>query len=249
VPVKTESLKGATVSEKPDKIVIRCEQCKRESSLAAIHKHRGICPACKHAAWHIESIYMARQDDGDAANLTLKALGFSLLTSDGVSITSPIPGTKRPVNGFDMHDVTAEVMAEIADPAVNPQVKLMAFVKLKESELFQQHRRAMERNGRECVQCGMLFVVSDQKPWTLLGACSKVCCAAKLGSVDYALVEQQVLEKCQDRLPEFQKIRRDHRAISACCSACGHRFELPRIYAGVHRKCPECGHKVLIPQD
>lgn len=237
------------MSEKPDKIVIRCEKCKRLCSLPNLYKHRGICPSCQHDAWHVQSIYMARQDDGDATTLTLKALGLSLLTSDGVSITSPIPGEKRAVNGLDIHDVPAEVMLDIADPSVNPQVKLMAFVKRKENEGFQQHRRAMERNGKECEQCGMLFVVSDQKPWTLLGTCSKVCCATKLSAVDYALVEQQVLERCQDQIPAMRKNRRDHRGISASCTACGHRFELPRIYAGVQRKCPACGQKVMVPAD
>ena len=234
------------MSEKPDKIVIRCENCKRECTLPAIHQHQGLCPSCQNDLWHIQSIYLARQDDGDATAVTLKALGLGLFSSDGSSIQSPIPGEKRPINGFDIHDVSAETLMEICSPEVNPKVKLLAFVRRMENEHFQQHRRAMERNGQHCEQCGVLFVVSNLKPWTLVGTCSKVCCAAKFDAVDYALIEQQVLESCEDRLTESRKNRFGNRAITAECSACGHRFELPKIYAGVHRKCPECGQKVMV---
>ncbi len=237
------------MTERPDKIVIRCETCKKVCSLNTIHKHRGICPACQNSTWHLQAIYLSRQNDGDATSLTLKALGFGLMDNDGVSIGSPIPSEKRPVNGFDVHDVPAEVMVDIADPEVSPQVKLTAYVRLQQNEQFQRHRRSMEKHGLECEQCGVLFVVSDQKPWTLLGTCSKVCCANKLGAVDYALVEEQVQEDCRDRLPEYRKIRLDQRAITVTCSACGHQFELPRIYAGVNRKCPGCSQKVLVPLD
>lgn len=232
--------------EKPDKIVIRCESCKRECGLSAIHEHRGQCPACQHGAWHIQTTYLARQEDGDATAVTLKALGLGLFSSDGSRLQSPIPGEKRPINGFDMHDVPAETIMEIASPEVSPKVKLLAFVKRMEHEQFQQHRRAMERNGQECKQCGVLFVVSNLKPWTLVGTCSKVCCAAQFGSADYALIEQQVLENCQEKLEASRASRFGNRAIAAECSACGHRFELPKIYAGVNRKCPECGQKVMI---
>lgn len=234
------------MSEKPDKIVIRCENCKRESSLTSLDRHRGICSSCQNATWHIQTVYLARQDDGDAASLTLKALGFGIFTSEGERIQSPIPGEKRPINGFDIHDVSAETMMEIASTEVNPQIKLMAFVKLNESQQFQQHREEMKRNGQDCEQCGVLFVVNEQKPWTLVGTCSKVCCATKFGSVDYTLIEQQVMERCESQSPGLRKSRKDQRAVSVVCTACNHQFEMPRIYIGVHRKCPACGSKVLI---
>jgi DNA-directed RNA polymerase subunit RPC12/RpoP len=233
---------------KPDKILIRCERCKRETSLSQIYKNKAVCSSCGNATWHIQAIYLARQDDGDGTSLALKALGLGLLTSSGVSISSPLPGEKRPVNGFDIRDVPAEALVEIASPEVNPQIKLQAFVQLKRNEQFQRHREAMEQKGRQCEQCGVLYVISAEKPWTLLGTCSKVCCAAQLGVVDYALVEDQVLEQAKQHLPELSGRKREQQIVSVRCPACENQFELPRIYAGVHRKCPRCGEKVMVPQ-
>ncbi len=234
--------------DRPDRILIRCESCKRESTLSAIHRNQGACPDCQNPTWHIQVVYLARLPDGDATSLTLKALGIGLVNSSGESIGSPLPGEKRPVNGFDIHDVPASVMADLASPDVDPDIKLTAFVLWKNNEQFQQHRKAMEERGGECDQCGMLYVTNEQKPWTLLGTCSKVCCANKLGAVDYALVEEDVLDRTQGQISELRKHRRDHQAIVVTCGECGHRFELPKIYAGVQRKCPECDNKVKVPE-
>ena len=236
------------VTDKPDQILIFCEGCKRETKLRAIQRQQGICPSCQHDTWHLQAVFLARQDNSDATALALNSLGLGLLASSGINLSSPIPGEKRPVNGFDIHDVTAAQLVYIASPEVDPQIKLQAFVEFKRNEQFQQHRRAMAEQGSECRQCGMLFVVSDQKPWTLVGTCSKVCCAAHLGAVDYALVEG-VCWRSHGRARRLKQQRRDSQIMQAACAACGHAFEVSRIYAGLQRKCPACGQKVLIPTE
>lgn len=233
---------------KPDKIVIRCERCKKEATPPQIHKNGAICGFCGNDSWHIQAIYLARQEDNDGTTLALNALGLGLLTSSGISISSPLPGEKRPVNGFDIHDVPVDTVMDLVSPEVKPQIKLQAFVQFKQNEQFQRHREAMESRGSECKQCGLLYVISDQKPWTLLGTCSKVCCAAQMEAVDYALVEDKVEEAARQLLPELGKRRRENQIVAATCQACGHRIELPKMYAGVHRKCPKCGEKFLVPQ-
>ncbi len=138
-------------------------------------------------------------------------------------------------------------MCELADPAVDPSVKLDAFVALKRNEQFQLHRQQMERNGQECEKCGMLFVRNDSKPWTMVGTCSKVCCAAKFGVSDYALVEDEVAEQSRRISPEMKKRQRSNLVIHVECPACQHHFDLPKMYGGVYRKCPACQEKVLVP--
>lgn len=234
------------MADLPDQILIRCEQCKNEATLTALHKHQGHCPHCGNSTWHVQATYLARQDNSDGTTLTLNALGLNLLSSSGFNLGSPVPGEKRPVNGIDIHDVPANEIMDIASPEVNPQVKLQAFVKRKQNEQFSQHRKAMQQHGSQCEQCGMLFVLNDQKPWTLVGTCSRVCCAGKYGAVDYALIQDQVLESVGQRMVDIRQIQRDNQVIQVCCPACGHRFDLPRMYEGVHRKCPACGQKVLV---
>ncbi|MBX3422866.1 MAG: hypothetical protein KF752_15035 [Pirellulaceae bacterium] len=235
------------MSEKPDRIAVACEGCKREASLAAIHRAQGACPNCGHAAWHVQAAFLARSDNSDATSLTLNALGLSLLTNSGIHFASPVPGEKRPVNGIDIHDVPADEMLRIASPEVDPQIKLLAFVQFKRNQQFSRHRQAMQLHGNHCDQCGVLFVVNDQKPWTVIGCCSKVCCAAKLGAVDYALIEDQVLEQAQQHLPQLKQLHRQSQVIQVICPSCNHNFELPRIYVGLQRKCPVCAHKVRVP--
>lgn len=234
------------MADYPDKILIRCEQCKKEATLTTLHRHNGQCPHCGNSTWHVQATYLARQDNSDGTTLTLNALGLNLLSSSGFSLGSPVPGEKRPVNGIDIHDVPAHEIAEIASPEVNPQVKLQAFVVRTQNEQFSQHRKAMQQHGSQCDQCGILFVLNDQKPWTLVGTCSRVCCAAKYGAVDYALIQDQVLESAKQKTVDVRQIHRDNQVIPVCCPSCGHRFDLPRMYEGVHRKCPACSQKVLV---
>lgn len=240
-------LGGGIVTERPDKIVIRCERCKQEVSLAAIHRCQGVCTNCQNDTWHIQATYMARHDTADGTSLALSAMGLSILTSSGVAIGGPLPVEKRPINGFDIHDVPGSAMKEIADPAVSPQLKLGAFIQLKRNQQFQLHRQKMEQDGQECQQCGMLFVLNHLKPWTLVGTCSKVCCSARFGVSDYAMIEDQVLEQAQALLPQVKQRQRTSQMIHVVCQACNHAFDLPKMYGGIIRKCPTCGAKVRVP--
>jgi hypothetical protein len=235
------------VTERPDKIKICCERCKQEASIAVIHRGQGVCLNCQNDTWHIQATYMARQDTADGTSLALSAMGLSILTSSGVSIGGPLPVEKRPVNGFDIHDVPGSIMTEIADPTINPQVKLDAFIQLKRNEQFQLHRERMEKHGQECLQCGVLFVLNDKKPWTLVGTCSKVCCSARFGVSDYAMIEDQVVEQAQELLPQVKQQQRSSQMIHVVCDACHHAFDLPKMYSGIYRKCPTCGAKVRVP--
>lgn len=235
------------MTEPPDKVEIRCERCKQEASLSSIHRSRGVCTHCQNETWHVQATYMGRLDTADGTTLALNAIGLSILSSSGVTIGGPLPAEKKPVNGFDIHDVPAQVLKEISDPQVSPTIKLAAFVQLKRNEQFQQHRQQMEQHGQECVQCGVLYVLNDQKPWTLLGTCSKVCCATRLGVTDYAMIEDEVNTKAQQFIPEVRQRQRDNQLIHVQCPNCKFQFNLAKMYGGVYRKCPECSGKVLVP--
>jgi DNA-directed RNA polymerase subunit RPC12/RpoP len=233
------------MTDRPDKVEIRCEQCKQEASITALHRGKGVCSNCKNNTWHVQATYMARQDTADGTSLALNAMGLSILNGTGVAIGGPVP--KKPVNGFDVHDVPGNTLAEIADPTVNPQIKLDAFIRLKRNEQFELHRKRMAELGQECIQCGMLFVRNDTKPWTLVGTCSKVCCSAKFGVSDYAMIEDKVLEQAKDLLPEVKQQQRNSQMIHVVCLDCKHEFDLPKMYGGIVRKCPKCGAKVRVP--
>jgi DNA-directed RNA polymerase subunit RPC12/RpoP len=170
-----------------------------------------------------------------------------VLSSNGVEIGGPIPVSKKPVNGFDLRDVPAETLIGIADPAVDPKIKLEAYIQLKRNEQYQQHRKNMEENGQECDECGMLYVLNHTKPWTLLGTCSKFCCAKKLGVSDYAMAEELVAQQIADLAPQVKQRSRDNLSIHVTCASCQHAFNLPKIYSGIYRKCPSCDAKILVP--
>ncbi|MFO0939650.1 MAG: hypothetical protein U0930_02665 [Pirellulales bacterium] len=235
------------MAEQPDKILIFCQKCGQQTSLSSIHRTRGTCSACQNNTWHVQATYLARQDTADGTTLALNAMGLSILNSSGVMIGGPLPAEKKPVNGIDIHDVPAETMCDIADPAVDPSIKLNAFVQLKQNERFQQHRKKMEQHGQECIQCGILYVLNDKKPWTLVGTCSKVCCASQHGVSDYAMIEDEVVAKAQSLAPEVRQRQRDNQLIHVQCPACLHEFDLAKIYSGVVRKCPSCQAKVQVP--
>lgn len=215
--------------------------------MSAIHRGEGMCLSCQNNTWHVQATYMARQDTADGTSLALNAIGLSILTSSGVAIGGPLPVEKKAVNGFDLHDVPAQTMKEIADPVINPQIKLDAFIRLKRNEQFQLHRERMEQHGQECLQCGVLFVLNDKKPWTMVGACSKVCCSASFGVSDYTMIEEQVIEKSLEILPQVKQQQRSSQLIQVECLACSQRFDLPKMYSGIYRKCPTCGAKVRVP--
>lgn len=249
IPLLTRGRKDLEqpVTELPDKVAIFCESCKQETSLSSIHRHQGSCAGCKNSTWHIQATYMARQETADGTTLALNAIGLSILSSTGVTIGGPLPVEKKPINGFDIHEVSGDILRDIADPTVNPTIKLNAFIELKRNEQFQLHRQKMEEHGQECIQCGMLYVLNDEKPWTLVGTCSKVCCASRYGVSDYAMVEDQVIAKSQTILPEVRQRQRDSQHIHVQCADCKHHFNLAKMYGGVYRKCPACGAKVLVP--
>ena len=77
---------------------------------------------------------MARQETADGTTLALNAIGLSILSSTGVTIGGPLPVEKKPINGFDIHEVSGDILRDIADPTVNPTVKLNAFIELKRND-------------------------------------------------------------------------------------------------------------------
>lgn len=235
------------MAEQPDKIALLCQKCGQQASLGSIHRTRAICSGCKNDTWHVQATYLARQDTADGTTLALNAMGLSILNSSGVMIGGPLPVEKKPINGVDILDVPADTMREIADPAVDPTVKLNAFVQRTRNEQFQQHRKKMEEHGQECSQCGILYVLNDKKPWTLVGTCSKVCCAAQHSVSDYAMIEHEINQKAQSLAPEVRQRQRDNQLIHVECPNCHHQFDLARIYGGVIRKCPACQGKVQVP--
>jgi DNA-directed RNA polymerase subunit RPC12/RpoP len=235
------------VADKPDVVSIRCESCKRESSLAEIHRTRAVCSQCQNDTWHLQAVYLGRQDTPGGAGLALNAIGLGGFVATDLGFSLPGLTEKQAVNGYDIHDVPAAELVEASEPSAKTSVKLIALVMRKYNQQLQLHRQQMEDRGRECQQCGVLYVVNDKKPWTVLGTCSKVCCASQFGVSDYSLVEDDVLRQAAQLQSGERTRQRDGQVIRVACTGCGHQFDQPKMYSGIFRKCPGCGNKVKVP--
>lgn len=232
-------------SESPSRCSIRCEQCQRKMTPRSISKCAARCP-CGNGTWNLSVEYFDRVPS-TARTILLNAAGFLALFGAGTGIFGKATSIRK-VNSLNFHDVPAHEMDALCSTPSQFKKKLVEFLERKRQETFQQHKEEMhERGAMHCKTCEGFFVPSASKPWTMLKFCSKTCCALSYGHTDYSRVEHEVNRATSQHKPELEQVHVDLQLISARCSSCGHRWELPRMYGGLVRKCPQCQHKVMIP--
>lgn len=226
--------------EIPESFSIGCEGCKKVQSPSAINGKAGLCPACGHDQWHVHVDFQSKSK-GESVT---RAVGLDMLMRVGFNIDT---ADSDDPSSRDFHFVPASEIVELCRVHPDPLVLVAAYVARKESQLFNKHKAQMEeRGGKNCEACNMLFVPSADKPWTLVGVCSKACCADKYKASDYSQIEKDVLSTAaQLRSSVEEKSVSDQVAVSCDC---GNTFNLNRMYCGLFRKCPACGKKVFVAE-
>jgi hypothetical protein len=184
------------------------------------------------------------------ASLGLNAIGIGLLVTTGTGFTVGIGGgidSDQPAGGrsvADIYDVPSEKILELCNPANRALSQLGEFVLQQEVET--QRKRMKERGGSNCRSCQILFVPSPSKPWTLVGACSKTCCANMNGVAEYSLIESAVIEATAESSSKIEQAATRQAYIQVSC-ACGQTIQFPKMYKGTYRKCANCQAKILVP--
>ncbi len=248
------------MSEKPSSVTITCQSCKKCYSPKNILLCRGQCTSCTTAQWQLHAEFdilrngstsPLSSDGALLTNIGLNAIGIGLLVATGSGFTVRVggggDGSDKPTGGksvADIYDVPGQKVFELCNPPRQALNQLGDFILQKEAEI--QRERMKERGGSRCRACQILFVPSSSKPWTLVGSCSKSCCASLHGVADYSLIENAVNESTMEATTKVEQTVQEQAYVQAACS-CGHLFQLSKMYRGTYRKCPNCQAKVLVP--
>ncbi|MEM7475011.1 MAG: hypothetical protein AAF483_08460 [Planctomycetota bacterium] len=208
------------------------------------------CSNCPGGKWQVRAEFevTAENSGGDVAtNIGLNAIGLGLLAATGAGFTAKIAGSSKAqtaISVAEVFDVDRSELADLCVPTKAAFTRIAAFVYKKEQAI--QRERMKQRGGSNCKHCDILFVPSENKPWTLVGACSKSCCAALHGHTEYAQIESMVKASTANASDKIREAKVKSNIVQTQCS-CGNEFSAPKMYAGTYRKCPHCGEKVLIP--
>ena len=239
--------------------MLTCQSCKKRYSPKDILRSRGQCVCCAVAQWHLHAEFDILRNgatsplssDGSLlTNIGLNAIGIGLLVTTGTGFTVGVGGgdsSGKPTGGksvADIYDVPGQKVLELCDPVKQALNRLGEFVQQKEAEI--QRERMKERGGSHCQCCQILFVPSAAKPWTLVGACSKSCCASMHGVAEYSLIENAVNESTMEASSKIEQSAQGQSFIQVSCN-CGHKFQLAKMYKGTYRKCTNCQAKILVP--
>lgn len=233
--------------DKPTSILFYCQRCDRLSNPYEIQQHGGLCAHCQCERWRVVVKY-AGGPAGDggadlAATLALNAIGLGLVAVTGTGfVTRGLVSS----GGFS-HDPGDTVYSDVLGQNIiaacvasggNP-IQFAAEIQRQDAEA---HRERLGRRGAQsCRYCGVLVVPTPTKPWTMFGACSKLCCARALGTERYADIEDQVhaaLGRAPDT-PEVAKAKRLTASVPVACR-CGQTYSVPRTFLGTRRPCPHC---------
>lgn len=240
------------MNELPKSFAVDCESCKKPHSTKAIQRTRGVCPTCGHDQWHLYVDFGLVMDEGTALVKTavVNVVGLSLLAATGLGFTAKVSKqTKTQKSTLDFHFLPPSEILEICDPSVKPLVQVGAFVARKQHQQFLKHKSEMEeRGGSHCDVCDVLFVPMADKPWTMVGTCSKSCCAAKFNAQDYSRIENEVIAATQGTAAVVAEQAKSESLVTVQCP-CGYRFQLKKMYCGLRRKCPSCDQKVFVPEN
>ena len=247
------------MSEKPSSVIITCQNCKKHRSPTEILRSRGQCASCPTAKWHLHAEFGGVRNGSSSplstdgallANIGLNAIGVGLLVATGTGFTVRVGGgmgsdqTPGGKSVADIYDVPSEKVLELCDPANRALSRLGEFVLQQEAEI--QRTRMKERGGSHCRSCQILFVPSPAKPWTLVGACSKSCCADMSGVAEYSLIENAVIAATSETSTKIEQAATSQAYIQVSCT-CGQTIQFAKMYKGTYRKCTNCQAKILVP--
>lgn len=213
--------------KEPTHAFFECDSCGRKSGAdARMAAHilpfkrklpidaRGHCRHCGGDRWTISAVFA--ETDLDVA---ASALGVAMAATTGLgSIQYSMDSSHLIYPG-----VPAAIVARINE---DPKQRL---ARLGEYVRTMQRSKLKESGGRECLSCGALFVPARGQAWQEAGYCSRVCRSQAEGPAAMAPTA------ARDNSSPARAA-----AIEVDCPS-GHRFEVPRSYAGMIRRCPQCG--------
>jgi hypothetical protein len=239
------------MSDKPISIKIRCQGCDVQFTPKQLVSARGICVNCPQANWHVQAEYLIHENKGSpvAAKIGLNAIGLGLLATTGTGFVVGLGGIENntatgATSIANIYDVSGTELLAVCDPVKTAMTQLAEFVRQREQEI--QRSRILERGGSHCLSCKILFVPSPSKPWTMVGTCSRSCCAALHGEQDYSLVESAVNAATAKEKATTEQSTKDKAFVQVRCT-CGVIVQLAKMYQGTFRKCPCCQSKILVP--
>jgi hypothetical protein len=175
---------------------------------------RGHCRHCGGERWTISVVYA--ETDLDAAT---SALGIAAAATIGVGSIQYSTDTSHLIYPA----VPAAIVARINEDPKQRLARLGEYVRTMERS------KLKDSGGRDCRTCGTLFVPARGQAWHEAGYCSKVCLVKAEGVAAVA--------------PTAARAHASPGRVAAIEVECpsGHRFEVPRSYAGMIRRCPQCG--------
>lgn len=217
----------------PSLAIFTCEFCGRASQAdARMANHllpfkrrlpilaNGRCRHCGGEYWSISVLFA---EAGVDVAESVVGIGLAVTTGHGFVQQSTA------VNRIDYPHVAATIVAQLNEEPRGRMMRVAQFATAMERD------RLKQQGGRDCAQCGALFVPASKTPWSEKGYCCKMCLVEAEGAssaVTFSEVEQ----------PEREALNR----IKVQCVS-GHIFEVPRSFSGLLRPCPECGEKTRVP--
>ena len=233
--------------DRPASIIIRCQSCDSQFTPRQLAKAEAQCHVCRDPKWHIRAEFDI-VEESDSGNVGMNLLGIGLLAATGSGFTVTGGSKEKSVGKSlaDVYDITGEELRPLCKPIKLAYDQIAVFVIEKEKAI--QRERMHERGASHCKMCNILFVPSEDKPWTLAGTCSKSCCAAQHGSSSYVDVEEKISQETKKVSGKLKNFKKESRRIETKC-ICGHEFSVPKMYEGTMRKCPQCETKTLIPNN
>ncbi len=239
------------MSDKPISIKILCQGCNEQYSPKQVVATRGTCLKCPNAKWHVQAEYHLYENKGNTvmAKIGLNAIGLGLMATTGTGFVVGLGGASKDTKTgatsiANIYDVSGSDLLTHCDPSNTAMTRLADFVHFREQEI--QRNRILERGGSHCRSCQILFVPSPSKPWTMVGTCSRSCCAALHGEQDYSLVESAVNEFIAKSNTTNEQPLKEKATIQVQCK-CGTIIPFAKMYQGTFRKCPQCQTKILVP--
>jgi hypothetical protein len=216
----------------------KCEKCKKYAQPSAIRANLGECK-CKSANWALE-IEIEHSDGGGTeigvlAVATALTLGFSAGTGRQIE-------TER----IFLSNVTADEANSVCEKMFGMADRVIHLLVERQKQDEEKNRRRLNDQGAApCRHCGVLVIPKTEKPWTLDGTCSKVCCARANGVATYPDIEPTLLAKARATSGRTENRSGKGAKISVQCG-CGETFSVPHMYAETMRPCTKCGVKVFV---
>lgn len=226
----------------PSRYTFKCEKCKKIAPPRAIRAQLGAC-TCKGESWGVEVEF---EDGGpDGSNAAVNALGIASALTIGVGFTGGT-GDRSIGERVFLNGITANEANAVCHSSFGIPDRLLQLVLARQQQDLEKNRRRMKSRGaKECRGCGVLVVPVNEKPWTLDGTCSKMCCVRANGVATYSDIEPKLLAMAQQDNDPLQTRSLKNGKIPVKCG-CGETMLVPRMYAGTMRPCPKCGARVHV---